>query len=478
MNKKIIKNYLYNISYQVIVMLIPFITTPYLSRVLGPENIGIYSYSLSITTYFVLFGSLGTALYGQREIAFVQNNKEKRTIAFYELFFMRCISLAISMILFFIFFCLNGQYALYFKILVLEILASIFDISWFFQGMEEFKKTVIRNLFIKLFSLICIFVFIKDSNDLIFYFIIYVISNVLGNITLWFYLPKLIFKPNVKKLNIKKHIKPVFMLFLPQIATQLYTVLDKVMIGVIISDKSEVGYYEQAQKIVKLLLTLITSLSSVMLSRIASLHASGEKNKIINYIYTSFRYALLIGFPVMFGLISITTKFVPLFYGKGYEKVIPLMMISSPIIVIVGLSSIIGTQYLLPTKKQKFLTISVLVGAIVNFSLNMIFINEFKSIGAAVATIISESCVLLTQLILVKNEISILEIIRISIKYFIASVLMFIVSIIVGSYFSNYVFSILAQITVSGIIYFILLFLFKDKFIIDFFNKIKLKLNK
>ena len=164
--KSVKKNYIYNLIYQILVMIIPLITTPYLSRVLGAENIGIYSYTLSITTYFILFGSLGVAMYGQREIAYVQDNKDKRSKTFYEIFIMRIITLFISLIIFYITFCIKGEYNVYYKILILEIIANAIDISWYFQGVEEFKKTVIRNTIVKLISVVCIFVLVKTPHTL------------------------------------------------------------------------------------------------------------------------------------------------------------------------------------------------------------------------------------------------------------------------------------------------------------------------
>ena len=176
-------------------------------------------------------------MYGKREIAYVQDNIEKRTKTFFEIFIMRVISLGISMFVFYLCFCLNGQYQTYYSILLLEIIANAIDIGWFFQGLEEFKKTVIRSSFIKIISLICIFTFVKTSNDLYIYFMIYVFSTLFGNLSLWVYIPRYITKIKFKSLNIKKHIKSTILLFIPQIATQVYTVLDKTMIGAIISDK-------------------------------------------------------------------------------------------------------------------------------------------------------------------------------------------------------------------------------------------------
>jgi hypothetical protein len=260
--KSVVKNYIYNLIYQILVILVPVITTPYLSRILGAENIGIYSYTISITTYFVLFGSLGIATYGQREIAYHSNNEEKRTKTFVEIISLRIIFLIISLVVFYFSFCLDGKYHNYYKILIFEIIANSIDISWFFQGIEEFKKIIVRNVFIKLIGVISIFVLIKTSEDLSIYYMIYVGANLLGNMSLWGYILKYtkIKKIKLKELNIRRHIKPTISLFIPQVAIQIYTVLDKTMIGMMVEDKREVGYYEQAQKIMKLLLAIVTSL--------------------------------------------------------------------------------------------------------------------------------------------------------------------------------------------------------------------------
>ena len=460
--KNIAKNYAYNLSYQILAIIIPLITTPYLSRVLGATNIGIYSYTLSITTYFILFGSLGVAMYGQREIAYVQGNIKKRSKVFYEIFLMRCITLFVSLILFYFTFCLNGEYSIYYKILMLEIIANAIDISWFFQGLEEFKKTVIRNMLVKIISVICIFTLVKDQSDLYIYFIIYVLSTFLGNLSLWLYLPKFINRVEYKKLNITKHIKPTLVLFIPQIATQVYTVLDKTMIGTIVIDKAEVGYYEQAQKIVRILLTLATALGTVMMPRIAATFAIGNKKKIKEYMNKSFAFIMMLAFPLTLGIVSISGNFVPLFYGPGYDKVVPILCIMSPIIILVGLSNVTGTQYLLPTKQQNKYTLSVVVGAIVNFILNLLLISSFKSIGATIASVIAELAVTITQFILLRKELSIFEVYKLSYKYIIASIIMFIISCFIDTIITNNIISIVAQISVSAILYFGLLILFKD----------------
>lgn len=311
------KNYVYNLIYQLLIIILPLITTPYLSRVLGADGVGIYSYTLSITTYFVLFGSLGVAMYGQREIAYIRDEEEKKTQTFWEILFLRFITMLISLILF-VFIFANGKsdYNLYYKILIIEIIANSLDISWFFQGLEEFKKTITRNIIVKIIGVICIFLFIKQAEHLWLYILIYVLSNLLGNLSLWLYLPKHLTKIRFKNLNIKKHIIPTITLFIPQIAMQVYLVLDKTMLGNILGDMSEVGNYEQSQKIIKTALTVVTALGTVVAPRIANVISNNNNKEVESYLENSFRFVWLLGFPIMMGLIAISRTLVPWFLGE------------------------------------------------------------------------------------------------------------------------------------------------------------------
>lgn len=482
MKKSIAKNYLYNLAYQILVMLLPLITTPYISRVLGANNIGIYSYTLSITTFFILFGSLGVALYGQREIAYHQNNKEKYSRLFWEIIILRFATMFISFIIYYFNF-INGsnEYNIYYKILILEIISNAIDISWFFQGLEEFKKIVLRNTFIKIISLILIFVLVKASNDLPVYFWIYAASLFFGNISLWFYLPKYLDRIKLRELRVFRHLKPTAMLFIPQVAVQLYTVLDKTMIGTIVSDKSEVGFYEQAQKIIKMLLTIITSLGVVMMPRVANFFANKDKEKIDENIKKSFRLVFLLSFPLIFFIFTGSDSFVPLFFGAGYEKTALIMKIISPIILFIGLSNVIGTQYLLPIKRQKEYTVSVITGSCINAVFNLILIPEYGAIGASIGTIIAELVVTGVQMYYTKNDFDFIKIIKIARNYLIAGILMFILILLISQVVTKGMFFLFIQAFIGFLFYIFLLVLMKDEFIGYILKKIlnkKLKSDK
>lgn len=476
MKKSITKNYIYNLMYQILILILPLVTTPYVSRILGAENLGIYSYTVSITTFFILFGALGIGLYGQRQIAYQQEDKNKYSITFWEIAFLKCITLGISLVIFYFTFAIGkNDYNTYYKILIFEIIGNMLDITWFFTGLEEFKKTVSRNTLVKIISVISIFIFVKTKSDLYKYFIIYVISVLLGNISLWLYLPKYLKKIDFRKIKLSKHIKPVIGLFIPQVAIQLYTILDKAMIGTIISDKSEVGYYEQSQKIVKLLLTIITSIGTVMLPRIANIFAKGETDKINKYMNLSFRAVFFLAFPIIFGLIAVADAFVPIFLGSGYTNVIRLMKIISPIILLIGISNVTGVQYLLPTKRQRQYTTSVVMGAIVNFIANMLLISKFGAIGASIGTVLAEGTVTGIQIFFTRKDFQWKNILKCGIHYLVLSIVFFVPCIMLKFFINDNILLITLQIIVGIVIYSVLLLLSKDKMIVEILNIIKNK---
>lgn len=472
MKKSIAKNYIYNLIYQMLTILLPLVTTPYLSRVLGAEPIGIYGYTISIVTYFILFGSLGVAMYGQRQIAYQQQDKTARSKSFWEIVTIRTITLTISIILFYLIYGRTGEYALYYKILIIQLVANIFDISWLFQGIEEFDKTVIRNLIVKMLSLVLIFVLIKTPEDLWKYFAIYVGAELIGNITLWLYIPKYLEKIKIKELQLKKHIKPALALFIPQIAIQIYTVLDKTMIGKITNDMAEVGYYEQAQKIVKAALTVISALQTVMNSRIANAYATNDQKEVKQCLEKSFHFVWFLAIPMMFGLIAIAPNFVPWYYGEGFDRVTPILIATSPILIALGLNGVTGVQYLVQIGKQNIFTLSVTIGAIVNIIFNLILIRIWGGVGATIASVIAEVVILMIQLRYFKEQFTLIEILKLSIKCFISGIAMFIVVKFIANNMTISILNTIIQITVGGIIYIIMLIILKYQFLRDLFGQI------
>ncbi len=477
MNKKVHKNsvkinYVYNMLYQVLILIMPLITTPYISRVLGADGVGILGYTISIVTYFILFGSLGISIYGQREIAYYQNDKEERSKIFWELLALKMISMTIAMILFYLLFAKSGQYAMYYKILLLDMVANVFDVVWFYQGIERFKKTALRNGVVKVLSVVLIFLLVKKSTDLNKYLVIYCLTMLFSNLALWINIKKYIELPD--KLNIFRHLKKTIILFIPQIAIQIYTVLDKTMIGSILGDMSQVGYYEQVQKIVKFSLIVVTSMGTAMLPRIANCYATNDKKKIKEYIYKAFSFSFLMSVPMTFGMIAVASKFVPSFFGPEFYPAILLMKIMSVIAIFISLSTVIGVQYLLPTKKEKYYTISVIIGACVNFVLNYFLIKCYKSLGATIATVIAEFIVTAIQFYFVRKEFKFTEVIKLSKNYFIAGFVMFLVVSFINAtdVFIRSV-TVVLETGVGCIVYVAMLSALKDEFFIDTCKSLK-----
>lgn len=472
MDRKVIKNYLYNFGYQILLVLLPLVTTPYVSRVLGAENIGIYGYTHAISQYFVLFGCIGLNLYGQREIAFCQEDLDKRSRIFAELMTIRVGSVFVSLLVFMVSCCLHGKYSRIFMIHIMDIVAAMVDISWFFQGVEDFKKITLRNAVVKLTGAALVFVLVKESSDLPLYVICYSGTLLLGNLSMWLYIRRYIRKIQWKQLKFIRHIKPAIIMFLPQIATSMYTMLDKPMIGLLTGDESQVAYYEQAQKILKVALAVPTSLGTVMLPRISNMFASQSIEKIKNQMYKSFQFIMMITLPLCFGIIAVAEDLVPWFFGEGYDQVVPNMVGSAPIIICIGLSNIIGVQYLLPTKRQREYTISVLCGTVVNLVMNLMMIPRLQSVGATIATVMAEMFVTLSQMFFVRKEFSLKKLIPTLSRYIFATAVMFFAVHMLAQAITPGVVGTFLEVLSGIVVYIGMLTVLRDEMLNDIFKKV------
>lgn len=480
--KSIKKNFIFNLIYQILVLVVPLIVTPYVSRVLGVDGVGEYSYANSIVSYFVLFAVLGTSTYGQRAIGYTQKTKEDRSRAFWEVFIFRIITGIITLVIYggYLFIFVKQASFTVYAILALNIVNVMVDVSWFMQGMEEFDKTATTSIFFKILNLVCVFVFVKQATDLWKYVLISVGFTVLGNICMWIFLPKNLCK--VSGIRPFRDIKGIIQLFLPTIATQIYLVLDKSMIGWFSDGYTENGYYEQADKIVKMALTVVTALGIVMIPRISRCFKEGNEEQVKAYIYKSYRYVWMIAIPIMFGLIAVSGIFVPVFFGAGYEKCKILIPVLSILTIFIGLSNVAGMQYFVPTSKQNMLTLTVIIGAVINVVLNAILIPFFASLGAAIASIVAEFCVTLVGLIYIKKKkfFELKPIFTCSFKYWIAGAVMFGVIFAIQFFIPEKIWSLAVLVSAGIVVYFVMLLILRDKMIFDFLSKavVSLKMRK
>jgi len=476
--KSIKKNYIYNVTYQILLLLMPLITTPFVSRVLGADGIGTYSFTNSITQYFVLFATMGISTYGQREISYLQDDWKRRSQVFWETKALSVLNVLLCLTIYVIFVFFSTSNQVIYLIWGISVINVATDVTWFFQGMEEFKKIVIRNAIFKLLDVAFVFIFVKQKNDLPIYIFGIVFFQIIGSVSLWAYLPKYIEKPDWRSIWPYRNIKVVLSLFIPTIAIQVYTVLDKTMIGVIVEGSFENGYYEQTMKISKMVLTLVTSLGSVMIPRIGYHFERKEQGIIADFMYRSYNFVWFLAIPLCFGLVGISDNFVPWFFGAGYEKVSTLLKISGFLIIAIGLSNVTGMQYLIPTKRQNAFTFTVICGAVINVILNSLMIPRWKSYGAVIASVIAEILITLIQFYLVRKELSMRTIAKRSGHYFAAGFGMLLLLVVENSKLSPSVLHTFIMICSGAVIYFILLFIMKDEFFIQNVEKILGKLIK
>lgn len=477
-NQSLKKNIVLSTIYQILTMVIPLITTPYISRVIGADGIGIYSFTMSIQTYFSMFAALGTASYGAREIARNRNSKEDRSRLFWEIEILSIMTSTICLISWTIFILLNTQYQIYYIILTINLISTMLDISWFYTGLEQFKYTIIQNSIFKIIGVIALFIFVKNPDDLGLYIGIMSLSTLLGTASMWVYLPKFIKKSRIKFKNLLKHFKETLIYFVPTIATSIYTVLDKTLIGTITKNEAENGFYEQATKIINMTKALtFTSLNTVLGSRISYLFAQNKIDEIKSRINKSMNFIFFIGFGIMFGIIGVSKQFVPLFFGQGYDKVINLLMLMSPLIIIIGVSNCLGSQYYSPaglrSKSSKF----IIIGSVVNLILNLILIPKFWSYGATIATIIAESTISILYLLNSNGYMSFGKLFKLGWKKVLSGIIMLILVYLMGIIpLSEYIILII-QIISGIIIYILVLLLLKDNFVCEFIrnllNKVK-----
>lgn len=461
MQSKLGKNYILNMSYQILLILIPIITMPYISRVLGANGVGIYNYTYSVVTAFTLIAVLGTNSYAIREIAYVQEDKIACSKLFYEITFIRLITTIILIPIYFCVASLSKQYLLVYIVATTYLIDVPFDISWFFQGLEEFKKTVSCSILVRILGVVLIFLYVKNSDDIAKYIFIMGSTTLLGHIALWWYLPKHVEKPNLETFHPFRHLKSVLVFFIPASSAYIYTSLDKIVLGVF-STEAEVGYFSQSEKILKLLITVITALSTVLMPRMANMIKKGEIEDVSRNINKSYQFVLMLSFPMMVGLAIVTEYFVPLFLGDGYNKSIPLMYILIPLIIIMGMASMTGTPVMLAMGQQKKYNSIIVSASVINLILNLLLVKNWGSFGVALATIVAEGYVTACEMYSIRNLIDFNLLVRHFWRYLINAAIMGVPLLLLKSFISGTWFGVIVLAMAGIFIYFIIMTVEKD----------------
>ena len=403
---KVIKNYLYNVVYQILLLLVPLITVPYVARVLGPELVGINSYTNSWMTFFMLVGQMGIALYGNREVAYHRENPIERSKIFWGIETLQGITIFLALVAYLTaVFLFSTTFKQFFLLQSFWIIAAGLDVSWYFMGMENFQQIVFRNMLVKLASVALIFLLVKGPHDLGRYIALLGLSNLVGNLTLWPYLKDEIKWVPIRTWHPFRHFYPALLLFVPTITTQVYLVVNRVMLGRM-STQNQLGQFQNTDQIIKVVLAVATASGQVMLPHIANKFSKGDVKGIRESLYNSFDFITAIAVPMMFGIMAVAKPFAPWFLGSQYNEAGILMMIEAPVILFIAWSNVTGTQYLMPINRTKEYTVSVTLGAVINIIANLFLIALWGARGATVATDISELTVTAVQLYYIRNTIS------------------------------------------------------------------------
>lgn len=385
------KNFIYNSILSVSRVLFPLISFPYSSRVLGPDGIGRVNFIDGYTQYFVLVAALGIPVYGVREVARAKSDRVLLGKTISELITLNfLISLGCCIFYFAIAFATH-KYQVYGDLYMLGaviLVLSTFVAEWFFQGMESFKYISLRSLVLNSLSIVLLFILVKTRSDIFWYYGINVIilaANVIMNMSMLNKEVPLKFK----NLSLRRHLKPLFLLFSTQVAISVYLMLDKVLLGYMSEDKY-VGFYSASLRVTKILLTLISALALVMMPQMSKAFHDMDAERVKTLYRKSSNFVITVGIPISIGLICLSDEIIALIAGKAFLPASTSLKIVAPTILIIGLSNIFGMQILTANGKEKILLRCVTVGTVVNVLVNVLLIPYWKHNGTAMAILITE----------------------------------------------------------------------------------------
>ncbi|MDM5340541.1 oligosaccharide flippase family protein [Fictibacillus enclensis] len=389
---RVIQNYLYNLGYQAITLILPFLIIPYLTRVLGPGNLGIEAYTMSIISIVTTFATAGTNLYAIRLVASLRDNIFELKKAIYTLLFFRIIFGSTVILAFFI-FTMNSQYKTFLLLQGIYLVSStLLDCTWYFSGKERFKDLTVRNLVIKFVGFLLTIIFVKDASDLNIYIIINGITLLLPNLYFVFILVKEMGLPELKYFNIN-NFKTIFIEILPffliALTIQIYMNFDRLVIehyGL----TYELGIYNQILKAITVFLAPITALGTILMPYISNLKMSKEKSNIEQTIFISTNAIFLIGIPMFFGLIIISEQFVHYYFGNEFSNYTNVFRMGCILILTGCINNIVINQVILPNLHEKIYIKGLVIATLIRFLVIQLLINKYGVVTAIIGYILGE----------------------------------------------------------------------------------------
>ncbi|MCR5448833.1 MAG: flippase [Solobacterium sp.] len=465
MDRKILRNYIYNILYQLTKLIFPFLLAPYLVSHVGSETLGIYSFAGKIMNWFILFGILGVNTYGNRQIAKIRDDKEELNRTFFEILSMQICNMILASVAYLLYIRFTvTENLFYFQLTGLTMLASMLDITWFFFGVEDFKKASIRNIIVKFIGVGLIFLLVKTPQDLWKYILINIGSELFGQAIMFLQLREYIsFRRISLKDAYRHHFKATFQLFVPTIAISIYTMLDGTMLGYLYSEE-HVYFYDTSMNLVKSFLYFITSIGSVMLPRVTNVYYNDEsgEEKAQHLIGTTMKIACMFAFPMCLGIVGISQNFIS-WWMPEKQIIANLIMMGAPVIIFISMSNVTGIQYMVPTGMYNQYSKSVIGGSLINFCVNLMLIPRIGAYGAVIGSVIAECTVTLLQIFMIRQKVHLGLTGRSFRIYFFGSLLMFAAVYGVGRVVPASVIGTALQVLAGVVVYAAVIILTKEE---------------
>ena len=410
-------NFKYNSILTTAGYLVPLITYPYASRVLGVANIGICNFVDSIIAYFVLFSMLGIGAIGTREIAKYKDERRRMSITFCNLVALNFIFSFLALLIMLVLIQIVPQFAEH-KILmyigVLRLLSNLTLIEWLFKGLEDFKFITIRSIIIKILYVVSVFLFVRKKEDYDIYFSLLIFAELMNAIINTIYARKYV-DIIIKDLHPFKYLKSAVILGSYTMLTSMYTTFNVVFLG-FATNTTEVGYYTTATKLHSVVIGFFSAFTGVMLPRMSRLLALGNKEEFVKKIEASLNILVYFSFPIIILGIFFSKEIVDIIAGSGYEGAIAPLMIVMPLVFIIGYEQILVIQVLMPLQKDKAILCNSVIGAIVGLLLNFIFVAQWKAVGSSLVWVSSELCVMISAVYFANKEISLSGVVPILVK--------------------------------------------------------------
>lgn len=474
--RSIQSNYLLSIIRLISGLLISILTIPYITRILGPQYLGKVEYVNSIIMYFVLFSGLGIPLYGIKEVAKVRNNAMALTRLIVEIFILLLGTSIISYLILFIalfFLNISVDYKALIIILSSMILLTNIGFEWLYQGIEDQLYITIRTVIIRILSIFLLYLLVKNQYDYLWYAFIVVINTAGGNVFNFLKVKQYIDFSHLKNysLNIKQHIKPALTMFLASVSVSIYLQVDSLLLGYLSGDEA-VGYYSIANKILRIIILLVTTVGIVMLPRLTYLWQN-DKVKYYMLLSRSINFLLLISIPSSLFIYFYSNQIIYIMGGARFNDSIIILKILSPIIVFVSIAYFMGYLVLFIQNKDKIYAQIIAISAFISIFINYFLIIRYQQNGAAIGQLVAEFlgmfllCITVFQQKLLKNKLygfrkSLFNIFMANI---VSGLVMFYLASI--NIVSNIFLNLFVNMIVISIIYIILLIFLKEKIILD-----------